>query len=128
MVAPRYSNSWLEGEPTSRFGLSSELLTVLWRGEGSTAGKLAEAKNYSHSRIAYPRFDPESMAPMRESVSREILANDFVTNPLPSLLDEALRKKDASVASFWLLGPAPICRWAQHPVKSWFRLTSRFST
>jgi hypothetical protein len=98
-LLPRHSNNWLEEEPTSRFGLSSELVTVFWRGEGSAAGKFAEAKNYSHSRIAYPRFGPESMAPMRESVLPEILPNGFVTIPLPSWLDEPLQKKDASIAT-----------------------------
>jgi len=61
--AARYSDRWLDDEQTNRFGLTFGTVAGFWRREGGIAGKFAEAKNYSHWGLAYPRLGKESMAP-----------------------------------------------------------------
>jgi len=57
-------------------------MTVFWRGKGSAAGRFAEAKDYSHWRLAYLLFGKESMALKGKLVLLGVLFDSSVTiNP-----------------------------------------------
>jgi hypothetical protein len=74
-----HPEKWLDDEQTNLFGLAFVQVAVFWRGEGTAAGKFAEAKNYSHWRLAYPRLRKESMAPTGKLVLLGVLFDNSVT-------------------------------------------------